>query len=107
VIGSVFSSVYANALHDGRAFSTLPAPAQHAAQGSVGAAQQVAGHVGAAAPAFLADVSNAFLAGLSVACLVVAGVALVGALVAWRFLPARAQAASETEEPLYAESLVC
>jgi hypothetical protein len=50
----------------------------------------VAAKLGAAAPAYLTDVSNAFLSGLAVACLVVAGVALVGACVAGRFLPARA-----------------
>src|SRR5262249_23157616 len=90
VVGSVFSSVYANALHHGTTFRALPPDARHATEDSVGAAQQVAHHLGAGAPAFLTDVSNAFLSGLGVACLVVAGVALVGALVAARFLPARA-----------------
>jgi EmrB/QacA subfamily drug resistance transporter len=90
VVGSVFSSVYAHALHSGATFGALPPEAQHATEESVGAAQQVAHHLGAGAPAFLTDVSNAFLSGLSVACLVVAGVAFVGAVIAARFLPARA-----------------
>jgi predicted MFS family arabinose efflux permease len=92
VVGSVFSSVYAHALHDGSTFRALPPEAQHATEASVGAAQQVAHQLGAGAPAFLTDVSNAFLSGLGVACLVVAGVALLGALAAARFLPARAEA---------------
>jgi hypothetical protein len=91
VVGSVFSSVYAHALREGAVFGSLPPDAQHATKESVGTAQQVAQHLGAGAPTFLTDVSNAFLSGLGVACLVVAGVAFVGALVAARFLPARAR----------------
>ena len=91
VVGSVFSSVYAHALDRGSVFGALPPEAQHATKESVGAAQQVAQHLGAGAPAFLDDVSNAFLSGLGVACLVVAGVALLGAFVAARFLPAHAE----------------
>jgi len=96
IIGSVFSSVYVHALGDGRVFGSLPPDAQQVTRDSVGAAQVVATKLGAAAPAYLTDVANAFLAGLAVACLVVAGVALLGAVVAWRFLPARA----EGDEPV-------
>src|SRR5262245_15614654 len=96
VVGSVFSSVYAHALHDGATFGALPPPAQHATQESVGAAQQVAHHLGAGAPAFLTEVSNAFLSGLAVACLVVAGVAFLGAVIAARFLPARSSGSSSS-----------
>ncbi len=124
IIGSVFSSVYVHALGDGTVFGSLPPEAQQVTRDSVGAAQVVATKLGAAAPAYLGDVSNAFLAGLAVACLVVAGVALLGAVVAWRFLPARAegeaQSATEADvedgereldlvparpQPLYASSL--
>jgi len=90
IVGSVFSSVYANALSGGRVFSGLPAEAQKVTEDSVGAAQVVAGRLGSLAPAYLGEVSDAFLAGLAVACLVVAGVALAGAIVAGVFLPARA-----------------
>jgi EmrB/QacA subfamily drug resistance transporter len=111
IVGSVFSSVYANALGGGRVFATLPPDAQKVTEDSVGAAQVVATKLGASAPAYLAEVSDAFLAGLAVACLVVAGVALAGAFVAWRFLPARARDAGADEDvvpgldpqPLYAE----
>jgi len=91
IVGSVFSSVYVNALGSGKVFSALPPQAQRATEDSVSAAGQVATRLGATAPKFLTEVSNAFLSGLSVACMVVAGVALVGAFVAWRFLPARAE----------------
>lgn len=114
IVGSVFSSVYAHALAGGRVFAQLPPRAQQATEDSVGAARLVAGRLGTFAPAYLGEVSDAFLAGLAVACLVVAGVALVGAFVAWRFLPARAEAADvgagveaapdgRVPEPLYAE----
>jgi fucose permease len=98
IVGSVFSSVYANALSGGRAFTRLPAEAQKVTEDSVGAAQVVAGRLGALAPSYLAEVSDAFLSGLAVACLVVAGVALLGAFVAWRFLPARATAVDEVAD---------
>jgi len=109
IVGSVFSSVYAHALSGGPVFGQLPPQAQRVTEDSVGAAQVVATKLGAFAPAYLAEVSDAFLAGLAVACLVVAGVAAAGALVAWRFLPARAEPEVEPEvdgaaaEPLYAQ----
>jgi DHA2 family integral membrane protein (MFS transporter) len=84
-------------------FGSLPPEAQQVTRDSVGAAQVVATRLGAAAPAYLNDVANAFLAGLAVACLVVAGVALLGAVVAWRFLPARAEGDGPVEAPEPAE----
>jgi predicted MFS family arabinose efflux permease len=91
IVGSVFSSVYATALSGGASFSGLPRGAQEATEDSVAAAQEVATRLGGLAPAYLDEVSSAFLSGLAVACYVVAGVALLGAIVAWRFLPARAR----------------
>ena len=99
IVGSVFSSVYANALAGGKVFSQLPAQAQKTTEDSVGAAQVVATKLGAIAPTYLTEVSDAFLSGLAIACLVVAGVALLGAFVAWRFLPARAEDASDAADP--------
>ncbi len=90
VIGSVFTSVYVNALDSGPLFASLPAVAQEASRDSVVAAVRVAGGLGSNAPAFVSEVSNAFLSGLSTACWVVAGVALAGSLFALKFLPARA-----------------
>jgi hypothetical protein len=58
----------------------------------VGAAQFVAPRLGDLAPGYLDEVSEAFLSGMSVACLVACGVAAAGAVFAARFLPARAEA---------------
>ena len=90
VVGSVFSSVYIASLGEGRVFEQLPAEAQEATEDSVVAASRIAPELGAAAPDFLREVSDAFLSGLGVACMVVSGVAFAGALFAMRFLPARA-----------------
>ena len=90
VIGSVFNSVYVGALRDGEVFAGLPEVAREATEETVGAAGIVAERVGPLAPQYLAEVSDAFLAGFGVACLVTAGVAAAGAVFAHRFLPARA-----------------
>jgi hypothetical protein len=51
----------------------------------------IANELGAGAAPYIAEVNDAFLAGLSVGCLVAAGVAFGGAIFAGRFLPARAE----------------
>jgi hypothetical protein len=90
VIGSVFASLYAArlALPHG-----LPAQATHAARESVGgafiAAQRVAdAGLGSAASLMKAAASRAFFDGFAIGCLVAAGVALLGAIVAAVLLPA-------------------
>ncbi len=90
IIGSVFSSIYINALGDNEVVAALPEDVRHATEESVAAAQFVAPSLGDAAPAYLDAVSDAFLLGLSVACIVAACVSLAGSAVALRFLPARA-----------------
>jgi hypothetical protein len=90
VIGSVFSSVYVSSLGGGAAFESLPAEAKAATEDSIIAGARVAASLGDRAPQLMGEVSNAFLSGLSVACIVVGGVAAAGALFALRFLPARA-----------------
>jgi EmrB/QacA subfamily drug resistance transporter len=93
VIGSVFSSIYVGALDglgSGSVFAKLPPDAQELTRESVGAAGIVARQLGPNAPAFLAEVNDAFLSGLTIGCLVAAGVAFAGSLFAGRFLPARA-----------------
>lgn len=93
IIGSVFSSVYVGAL-DGSSeqsvFANLPPEAQELTRESVGAARFIAGELGANAAPYLVEVNDAFLSGLSVGCLVAAGIAFTGAVFASRFLPARA-----------------
>ena len=90
IIGSVFSSVYIAALEDDPVIAALPDDARHATEESVGAAQFVAPQLGDAAPTYLASVNEAFLSGLSTACIVAACAALAGSAFAARFLPARA-----------------
>ncbi len=68
----------------------LSAEAQAATKDSVAAAGRVAPELGIRAGAFVTEVSNAFLSGLAVSCIVVAMVAAAGSLFALRYLPARA-----------------
>ena len=91
VIGSVFNSVYLSSLIDGPIFSALSEQAQELTGESIVAAGGVAQQLGADTPAFINEVSEAFLSGLNISCLVVAGVAAAGSLFAARFLPARAE----------------
>lgn len=94
IIGSVFSSIYIGALRDSDLIAQLPDDARHLTEDSVGAAGIVAQGLGDGAPAYLDAVSEAFLSGMSVACLVAAGVAFAGSVFAARFLPARAASPS-------------
>ncbi len=91
VVGSVFSSIYVSTLSDGSVFSGLGPELQAATEDSVAAAGRIAPGLGAQAPAYVTEVSDAFLAGLSVSCMVVAGVAIAGSIFALRYLPARAR----------------
>jgi EmrB/QacA subfamily drug resistance transporter len=107
VLGSVYASVYGS-----RLTATLPAgvpgPAAAAAHQSVGAAYLAAGQIAAVGQPVLGQAlqhaaANAFLRGLTVSCLVAAGVAAAGALLAVLFLPAQparpAAAAFDEAEP--------
>jgi hypothetical protein len=93
VIGSVYASVYG-----ARLTATMPAgvPGRAAAiaHQSVGAAYAAAGKIAAVGHQVLGQElqlasTNAFLRGLTVACLVAGGVAAAGAVLAALFLPAQ------------------
>lgn len=93
VIGSVYASAYASRL--GSALPAhLPSALAHAASQSAGAALTVAarlnasGHV-ASARAVHRAAAQAFVHGLSLGCLVAAGVAIAGAAMAAVLLPAQ------------------
>jgi EmrB/QacA subfamily drug resistance transporter len=92
IVGSTFNSTYIGALADSAVVASLPAQAQAVTRESIAAAGTVAAQLGDAAPAYLTEVGDAFLAGLGIACLVVAGATAAGAIVVARFLPARAAA---------------
>jgi EmrB/QacA subfamily drug resistance transporter len=93
VIGSVYASVYAGHLESSIS-EKLPAPAAAVAHQSVGgafetAAQLDAGHHAALARMLQHAASSAFFDGFSMACIVAAGVALAGAVMAAALIPAQ------------------
>ena len=93
VIGSIYASLYGSRL-SATLPHQLPAPLAALSHQSVGAALAVAAHVRALGhPAGAAAVhlaaTNAFLHGLSVACLVAGSVAAVGAVMTALVLPAQ------------------
>ncbi|MDQ3766426.1 MAG: MFS transporter, partial [Actinomycetota bacterium] len=89
VIGSVLSSSYGDAMSP--AVSNLPARAALAASDSVGAALNIAGHIGPQGSALAQAARNSFVVSMGDAVTVAAGVALLGAAVALIFLPSRAR----------------
>ncbi|MGE4428195.1 MAG: MFS transporter [Solirubrobacteraceae bacterium] len=85
VIGSVAISIYRD-----RVAADVPVgPLRDIAQESLGAAAAAAAR--ANDPQLLAGAQEGFLSGLMVGCLVAAGVCLVGAILAFLFLPAHPQ----------------
>ncbi len=89
IIGSVASSLFATRLHSFLAH--VPAHTAAQAKASVGAAVTIGGHTpGPAGQALVDAARQAFVSGTDRAVLVAAAAALVGSLVAIRFLPARA-----------------
>jgi EmrB/QacA subfamily drug resistance transporter len=90
VFGSIFASSYAPRITS--AFSSLPIPAGPKAEAhqSMAAALAVVAHAPhAARPALESIAFTAFHSGLRVACIAGAGVAVLGALAAFRLLPGR------------------
>jgi hypothetical protein len=99
VIGSVFASLYANRLS---LPSSLPSEAAKAAHESVGgafvAAQRLAGAgFGPLASQLKTAAAAAFLDGFAVGCLVAAGVAAAGAVMAAVLLPAQPLAKPDSQ----------
>jgi EmrB/QacA subfamily drug resistance transporter len=87
IVGSVLSSLYSRDLAAALP-ENLPGPVAEAARGSLGAAVQIPGELGTQ----VADAAReAFINAMSWGSIVVAAIAAVGALIAWRYLPARAE----------------
>jgi MFS family permease len=85
IVGSIMSSLYATQLTD-RLPDGVPAPVAAAARGSLGAGVQVGGSLGAD----IADAAReAFVHAMSRASIVTALAAVLGACIAWRYLPDR------------------
>ena len=94
IIGSVYASLYTSRLAARLPARLLPASLAHSAHQSVGAAFEIAARLGAGGHASLAGglheaASGAFIRGLSAGCLIAAGVALAGAVMAALLLPAQ------------------
>jgi hypothetical protein len=101
ILGSVYASLYASRLTAALP-AHLPGVLARTAHQSVGAALTVASRLGDTGQLSLADQvhsagSGAFIHGLSVACLVAAGVAAAGAVMAATLLPAQPPQAAEPE----------
>jgi EmrB/QacA subfamily drug resistance transporter len=104
IVGSVFSSIYGGRLTDALSGSPVPPEAQAIAKESVGAAKEVARQAeataGPDAGAFVDNaVNRAFIDGWHAGSWVSVGIALFGALIAWRFLPARAAPSPANLQP--------
>jgi EmrB/QacA subfamily drug resistance transporter len=93
VLGSVLAGAYASGMD--AAVSGLPAGAATAASDSVGAAHEVAAGMGGGAGASLVAASNqAFVDAMATTATIAAAIAVVGALIAAAFLPARVRTES-------------
>jgi MFS family permease len=91
VIGSLVSSVYAaNITHVASRFGVTGSDLGEA-RASLGGALAVGGRLGSAAPEFVSEVKDGFVDALSSGLRLAALVILGAAIVAWRFLPARAR----------------
>ena len=90
VLGSIMATRYQDQLGGGAVARVVPPAARHVILGSLGAALQVANHVGGLIGARLAGAARAaFMSGMSEALTVAAGVVLVGVLAALIVLPWR------------------
>jgi EmrB/QacA subfamily drug resistance transporter len=87
IVGSIMSSSYSS--HMVAAVKNLPPQAAAAARDSVGAATAVAAKAGPLGAAILKASHAAFINAMGDAVMVAAGVALLGAIVSFLFLPAR------------------
>jgi hypothetical protein len=103
VIGSIYASLYGNRL-DKALPNALPATAKALAHESVGGAYAVSAHLATSGQRALAQLvheaaSNAFVHGISISCLVAGVVALAGAFLPLRFLPAQPPSAPDQPAP--------
>jgi EmrB/QacA subfamily drug resistance transporter len=97
VLGSIMASVYGGRILDALSGTSLPAGLRAAAGDSLAAALQIAGGVGGAAGRGIAlAAQDAFVQAFQIGSVVTGAVALVGAVIALLFLPAR----SRQEEPI-------
>ncbi|MER5181417.1 MFS transporter [Streptomyces sp. NPDC002896] len=96
VLGSVLSTAYRTSIED--KLGMLPAGVRHTAGESIEATLGVAAKLGPQGKALIAPANDAFLHAMHVTALCGAGVALIGAMVVFLFLPGRAPAEQKEEE---------
>ncbi len=89
IVGSMLSSLYGSNLN-AKLPPNVPTQVRAAADQSVGAALQVSAQLGRVGAPLADAARESFVYAMSRASLVTAAVALLGAVLAWRFLPARA-----------------
>jgi EmrB/QacA subfamily drug resistance transporter len=99
IIGSIVSSVYAGRIADLSTRFGLDRSTTAAAESSLGGAQRVAGSLGGQAAGFVDGANAAFVDALAVGLRISALVILAAGVVAWRYLPARADAPASDVEP--------
>ena len=100
ILGSIMATRYQHDLVASVAVQSLPAALRHTTLGSLGAALQVATHVGGLVGGALATAARAaFMSGMSVALEIATGVVLGGVLVALVVLPSRPSAPSTHDGP--------
>ena len=98
VMGSISAAAYRSELGDRLVGVAAPARALAGARQSLGSALQVAAGGGGRTSAALADAARAsFITGLRWASLIASLIALVGAVAAWRLLPAGAGVTAPTD----------
>ena len=95
IMGSLLASSYHSAMGSSTVVGSLPAEAQAVAHDSLGGAVHVAAQLGEAGTALMHDASAAFVNGMGSAVLVGAVVAVLGALVAFIWLPNRGPSPDE------------
>ena len=98
VIGSLVSTAYASSMAG--AVAGLPAPAQQAAEESLGAALMIAQQMGSAGAGLADAARQAFVDALGNGLMVAAAVAAVAAVIVAIALPARAHDAASAEDAL-------
>ena len=101
IIGSIFATTYGPKIVDLLSPFSLPEAAVSAAEESVGAAFAVSEQVGdpTVSSAIREAAGLSFLDGFQVACTTVGIVAILGSLLALKFLPARVENRANTESP--------
>jgi Na+/melibiose symporter-like transporter len=98
ILGSLSAAVYHTRITASGVLQSLPATARAAVHDSLGGAVSVAARAGAAGRPIAVAANRAFVHAMSITAMAAAGIALLGALVALVYLPAR-PAEEQLEEP--------